>query len=65
MALLCSASLADKVDFAHSLFDFNCQGDLGLAEVTILLRTALLACQKVSDTEDFPFWDSSKFRARR
>lgn len=48
MAFLCSASLTEKVDFAHSLFDFGLQGDLSLPEVTILLRTVLIACSKVS-----------------
>ena len=47
-ALLCSASIEDKVDFAHSLFDFRSEGDLNLDEVTILLRTTLLASAKVS-----------------
>lgn len=47
MALLSSASLAEKVDFAHSLFDFGLDGDLNLAEVTVLLRTVLLAGAKV------------------
>ena len=46
-ALLCSATLAEKVDFMHSLFDFGSDGDLSLPEVTILVRTALIACAKV------------------
>ena len=32
----------------HSLFDFSFEGDLRLPEVTILVRTALIACAKVS-----------------
>eukprot|EP00752_Nemacystus_decipiens_P009768 g8724.t1 len=46
LALLCSATLAEKVDFMHSLFDFGLDGDLSLPEVTILVRTALIACAK-------------------
>lgn len=48
LALVCSATLAEKVDFMHSLFDFRSDGDLTLPEVTILVRTALIACAKVS-----------------
>lgn len=48
LALLCSAALAEKVDFMHSLFDFGSDGDLSLPEVTILVRTALIACAKVA-----------------
>lgn len=47
MALLSSATPAEKVDFMHSLFDFGFDGDLRLPEVTILMRTALIACSKV------------------
>ncbi|CAM9856392.1 unnamed protein product, partial [Scytosiphon promiscuus] len=31
----------------HSLFDFRLEGDLSLPEVTILVRTALIACAKL------------------
>lgn len=31
----------------HSLFDFGLDGDLSLPEITILVRTALIACAKV------------------
>lgn len=54
LAFLCSASLAEKVDFAHSLFDFGLEGDLSLPEVTILLRTVLIACAKVVPPFPFP-----------
>lgn len=51
-ALLCSATIAEKVDFMHSLFDFGLDGDLHLPEVTILVRTALIACAKVRELID-------------
>eukprot|EP00903_Cladosiphon_okamuranus_P013365 g12456.t1 len=54
LALLSSVSVAEKVDFMHSLFDFGLDGDLSLPEVTILVRTALIACAKLDGRVQVP-----------
>ncbi|CAM9573974.1 unnamed protein product [Choristocarpus tenellus] len=54
MALLSSASSFDKVNFAHSLFDFVGEGDLNIDETTILLRTALVGCGKIDSRVAVP-----------
>eukprot|EP00904_Undaria_pinnatifida_P013872 jgi/Undpi1/9615/HiC_scaffold_27.g12071.m1 len=65
MALLSSATPAEKVDFMHSLFDFGFDGDLRLPEVTILMRTALIACSKLDGRVQVPPTEALESMCRR
>jgi Ca2+-binding EF-hand superfamily protein len=43
-----------KMDFIHSLYDFNGTGDMSVDELTLMLRTVALGCRKIDSRLDMP-----------
>lgn len=54
MVLLAEVGLKAKVDFVHSLFDFNGTGEVTFDEMVLLLRTAAVAGHKVDPRVEVP-----------
>lgn len=58
LAMASQMTTADRVDFIHSLYDFNGSGDLTKDEMTIMLRTCVCGCAKMDQqTEEPPVED--------
>ena len=45
--MLSKLSIIEKLDFVYQLYDFNGSGELGLDELTMLLRTVAVGCGKM------------------
>ena len=62
-------TLTEKIDFVHSLYDFNGSGDITMDELTIMMRTLLTGLAKVDKVVEEPSletierWTAQAFRA--
>lgn len=69
VTMLASMPVQEKIDFIHSLYDFNGSGDVTVDELTIMLRTVAVGCSKMdaqviaSDVETVSVWSDRAFQA--
>lgn len=54
IAMVARLSLKDKMDFIHSLYDFQDTGELTVDELILMLRTTALGCQKFDNRIEVP-----------
>lgn len=54
MAMIAHTSIKQKIDFVHSLYDFNGTGEITFDELVLLLRTVALGCQKIDPSIEVP-----------
>jgi len=69
VAILANIPIQEKVDFIHSLYDFNGSGDITVDELIIMLRTIAVGCGKMDEkviaptTEVVAFWSQTYFKS--
>mmetsp|Transcript_106492 Transcript_106492/g.308705 ORF Transcript_106492/g.308705 Transcript_106492/m.308705 type:complete len:250 (-) Transcript_106492:75-824(-) len=53
-AMLSTMTISEKMDFIHSLYDFNSSGEITIDEMTIMIRTLVAGCGKMDKGVDVP-----------